>query len=564
MKRKELTKYLYKGNKLSYCFLTFASILETIFMMLISIMLERLLAIATDGTLDQLKEQLYIVIGVFVGMSLTYLCLYFIKPKYKKKALHQFKSNAYNLILNKNIESFNAHETSLYTSAFTNDINYISENYIFSTFTIITNILLLISAIAVMILYSPILTVVAIAFSFIPLILALMVGSKLSSHEEKISNANASFMHYIKDNFIGYSTIKIFKAEKKMKELYQKNDYALEATKEQKERTVIKIEFVQNATSLIAQVGVFLVGAYMAITSDKINASTILLFVQLMNYILSPIMVLPSLISKRRACNPLFDKMCNLVTSDTSLEKEKLVFNNQIDIENLYFAYEENKPILKGVNIKIEKNKSYAIVGQSGSGKSTFINLLLGRNLNYQGNIKFDGIDLINISIDSLYEITSVIEQNVFVFDDSILNNITMYESIDEDILKNIIVMSGLEKLVFEKGIEYKCGENGCNLSGGEKQRIAIARGLVKKAKLMFLDEITSALDRETSNQIVSNILNLENITKIMITHNLDQQILSRFDQILVFRNGQIIETGTFDQLIELNGIFKSLYELSE
>ena len=564
MKRKELTKHLYKGNKLSYCFLTFASILETIFMMLISIMLERLLAIATDGTLDQLKEQLYIVIGVFVGMSLTYLCLYFIKPKYKKKALHQFKSNAYNLILNKNIESFNAHETSLYTSAFTNDINYISENYIFSTFTIITNILLLISAIAVMILYSPILTVVAIAFSFIPLILALMVGSKLSSHEEKISNANASFMHYIKDNFIGYSTIKIFKAEKKMKELYQKNDYALEATKEQKERTVIKIEFVQNATSLIAQVGVFLVGAYMAITSDKINASTILLFVQLMNYILSPIMVLPSLISKRRACNPLFDKMCNLVTSDTSLEKEKLVFNNQIDIENLYFAYEENKPILKGVNIKIEKNKSYAIVGQSGSGKSTFINLLLGRNLNYQGNIKFDGTDLINISIDSLYEITSVIEQNVFVFDDSILNNITMYESIDEDILKNIIVMSGLEKLVFEKGIEYKCGENGCNLSGGEKQRIAIARGLVKKAKLMFLDEITSALDRETSNQIVSNILNLENITKIMITHNLDQQILSRFDQILVFRNGQIIETGTFDQLIELNGIFKSLYELSE
>ena len=564
MKRKELTKHLYKGNKLSYCFLTFASILETIYMMLISIMLERLLAIATDGTLDELKVQLYIVIGVFVGMSFTYLCLYFIKPKYKKKALHQFKSNAYNLILNKNIESFNACETSLYTSAFTNDINYISENYIFSTFTIITNILLLISAIAVMILYSPILTVVAIGFSFIPLILALLVGSKLSSHEEKISNANASFMHYIKDNFIGYSTIKIFKAEKKMKELYQKNDYALEAIKEQKERTVIKIEFVQNATSLIAQVGVFLVGAYIAITSDKINASTILLFVQLMNYILNPIMVLPSLISKRRACNPLFDKMCKLVTSDTSLEKEKLVFNNQIDIENLQFAYEENKPILKGVNVVIEKNKSYAIVGQSGSGKSTFINLLLGRNLNYQGNINFDGIDLSNISIDSLYEITSVIEQNVFVFDDSILNNITMYENIDKDILKNIIVMSGLEKLVFEKGIEYKCGENGSNLSGGEKQRIAIARGLVKKAQLMFLDEITSALDTETSNQIVSNILSLENITKIMITHNLDQQILSRFDQILVFRNGQIIETGTFDELIELNGIFKSLYELSE
>ena len=149
------------------------------------------------------------------------------------------------------------------------------------------------------------------------------------------------------------------------------------------------------------------------------------------------------------------------------------------------------------------------------------------------------------------------------MFDDTIINNITMFSNVDEQLLNEVIIKSGLDALINEKGLDYKCGENGCNLSGGEKQRIVIARGLIKKSQIMFLDEITSALDNEIANTITNNVLDLTDITKIMITHRLDEKVLRNFDTIIVTKNGNIHEQGTYDELINNNGLFKTLVELN-
>ena len=562
MNKKNLIKKLYNGNKLNFVVLTILSLLSTIPSMVISIMLERIISIAYEKDLQALIDQGIIFLILMSALVLGYIINIYIKPKYKKKAMSQYKQNIYNLILEKNISNFSKFETSNYISSLTNDVNYIEENYIFSIFDLINYITLFLASIVIMILYSPILTIIAIGLSILPLICALLVGNKLSSCEKQISDNNASFMHYIKDNLLGFSTIKVFKAEEKMKELFLKNNNKLEESKAKKVKVITMIELIQIITNTIAQIGIFFIGAYISIKTDKISPATIILFVQLMNYVLGPLMQIPPIISKRNACKPLFDKISEMTKYEKEIDKEQVIFENSIKLENVDFSI-ENKKIINNINYSFEKNKSNPIVGPTGSGKTTLLNLLIGKLNNYQGSIKYDNKELNSISQDSLYEIISFIEQSVFVFDDTIINNITMFSKVDEQLLNEVIIKSGLDALINEKGLNYKCGENGCNLSGGEKQRIAIARGLIKKSQIMFLDEITSALDNETSNTITNNVLQLNDITKIMITHRLEESVLRNFDEIIVMKNGRIHEQGTYDELVNNNNLFKTLVELN-
>lgn len=555
--------YIYKGNIFNFIILSLTSLFQTAAMIIISLMLEKIMAIATSKKLEDLYDQ-GIMFLILLGLSiLIYILVIYLKPKYQKKAITQYKNNIYGKILEKNIANFNKHNTSTYISALTNDVHKIEEDYLFSAFDLITNITLLLSTIVVMLIYSPLLTLAGIVLSLLPFIGAIIVGGKLSFHEKEISNQNANFMHFIKDNLIGFSTVKVFRSEKKIKELFFKNNDTLENKKSSKTKTLALMEMVQIVLSLISQFGVFFIGAYISIKTNDIAPSVILLFVQLMNYIINPLMQIPSSLSKRLACGPLFTKITEIIKIENDDNQKELIENiREITISHLEFMYDD-KVILDDITHTFERNKSYAIVGPSGSGKTTLLNLLLCRDNSYTGNIYYNNVEARNISLDSLFEISSFVEQNVFVFDDSIINNITMYSTIDEELLNEVIVKSGLMDLIDEKGRDYRCGENGSNLSGGEKQRISIARALINKSQLLLLDEATSALDNETSTLITNNLLEIDNTTKIMITHRLDEDVLKKFDEIIVMKNGKIVEFGKYDQLINNNSTFKSLVEFN-
>ena len=272
MTKREIKKQIIKGNKLNYAFLVFSSLFETSMMILISIMIEKIMAVATSKNIDDLYALVNVFILAVISTIIVYLITLYIKPKFRNRAILQYKNNIYKHILNKSIDDFNNHETSTYVSALTNDVNYIEENYIFSSFSLITLITLFITTVIVMLLYSPILTVIGIVLSLIPLVIGLIVGSKLSVHEKKISDDNASFMHFIKDNLIGFSTIKVFKAENKIKELFDKKNNELENTKKAKVRTTVLMEFLQMVSQITVQFGVFFVGAYLCIKTNSINA----------------------------------------------------------------------------------------------------------------------------------------------------------------------------------------------------------------------------------------------------------------------------------------------------
>ena len=328
----------------------------------------------------------------------------------------------------------------------------------------------------------------------------------------------------------------------------------------------ILIETLGSIAGVAAQMGVFLLGAYLALSGKGVTAGTTVIFVQLMNYVLSPIQTVPVCIAERKAARALVEKIAAALSANVreEPETETMQLETGIRIENLSFGYEPEKPVLQNVNCSFELGKKYAVVGASGCGKSTLLHLLMASYPNYDGTISYDGTELRRIGSSSLYETQSIIQQNVFVFNATIRDNITMFRDFPEDEVNAAIRLSGLSALIAEKGDDYLCGENGSGLSGGEKQRISIARSLLKKSQVLLVDEATAALDAETAHQVSNAILGLDGITAIVVTHALDEGLLRQYDGILTLKNGTVAESGTFDQLIAQKGYFYSLFTVSQ
>lgn len=298
----------------------------------------------------------------------------------------------------------------------------------------------------------------------------------------------------------------------------------------------------------------------------SITVGTAIIIIQLSTHIVGPVKLSISLINQIRSVAMIADKIEEIL-EDThdDFENTKLEnFSKSICIENLNFSYTEERKALDNINITFDKNKKYAIVGESGSGKSTLIKLLMRYYNDYEGKISIDNLNIKNIYSSDLYKNISMIQQNIFMFDDSIKENIRLYSNHDDKDILDACKRSGLDKLLnkLPNGINSLVGENGNKLSGGEKQRIAIARALINNTQILILDESTSALDNETAYNLENSLLNLENLTLITVTHKLIKNILNRYDEIIVMKNGKIIEKGNFEDLINIKGYFYSLYTI--
>jgi len=312
--------------------------------------------------------------------------------------------------------------------------------------------------------------------------------------------------------------------------------------------------------------GIFLIGAYLAISGSNISAGSVLIFVQLLNYIINPIETIPQALAEMKSSKALIAKLSDALSQNIREEgtSSKTELQKEICLDSLSFSYNNEKMILNNISYSFEKGKKYCLVGASGSGKSTLLNLLMASCSKYSGAIRYDNTELREIDSNALYEMISVIQQKVFIFNASIRDNITMFGEYSKADVDRAIEMSGLESVIKEKGSDYLCGENGSGLSGGEKQRISIARSLLKKSQVLLVDEATASLDAETAYQVSSSILGLSGITGVVVTHSLDEALLKQYDSILTLKNGSIVESGSFNELISQKGYFYSLYTIAQ
>lgn len=561
------TKQFFRGNILHFLFSLCEILLGAIGSLTVSWLLQKLIDLIGGYDVGLSLLQLTLIAGgLILEIAIANLISYHATPRFITQGISQYKEYVFDQLTRKNISAFSVENTSAYISALTNDIQTIEQGYLWDTLTLLQSLLPFIGAMGLMIWYSPLLTLIAVLLSLLPLIASLLAGNRVAQAEKNVSDRNEAYTSALWDSLGGFSVIKAFQAEAQMLRIFRENVRELAKAQCARHKTQILVQMFASIAGITAQLGVFLFGAYLAVAQKGITPGTILLFVQLMNYVLSPISTIPSCLAERKAAKALVLKIANALNANVrdEIEAEPRPLVRGITVKDLSFGYAPDQPVLKNICYSFALGKKYAIVGASGSGKSTLLHLLMASYTNYDGTICYDETELRRISSRNLYAMESIIQQNVFVFNATIQDNITMFRDFPQEQIQEAIRLSGLSALIEEKGADYLCGENGSGLSGGEKQRIAIARSLLKKTQVLLVDEATAALDAETAHQVSSAILGLDGVTCIVVTHTLEESLLRQYDGIIALKNGSIAEAGTFDSLIAQKGYFYSLFTISQ
>ena len=565
--KKQLEAQFYHKNIPALCLAVFSSLIGGSLNLIVSWLMMQLIDAASGvpGTLP--IGTLAMLSGGFVVLCIAVFLLEYISmPRYIERAMLQYKNFAFRKLTEKGISSFRDESTATYLSALTNDSTSIETDYLGQQMALISKVFTFAGALVMMLWYSPLLTAIAAGVTILPLIASLLTGSRIDAADRRASDRNRSFTAALSDCLAGFSVVKSFKAEKEIFKLFAENNRALEGEKFSKRRIKTIVGMIGTVTGIIAQLGVFLIGSYFALSGYGLTPGVVIIFVNLMNFMISPIAELPGLLASRKAARGLIDKLATALESNPVSKgtSELTHLASGIRLENVSFGYDDSKEVLHGISAFFDAGKAYAVVGASGSGKSTMLNLLTAAAGNYRGNILIDDTELRSIASESLYELISVIQQNVFIFNASIRDNVTMFRSFPEQEIEDAISHAHLNALIAERGDGYLCGENGKGLSGGEKQRISIARSLLKKSSVLLADEATASLDAQTAHQVASDILDLDGITRIVVTHGLEESLLRRYDGIVVLKDGRIEESGSFDELMERKGYFHALFTVSQ
>lgn len=519
--------------------------------------------IFSQGQIDKFLPITIMSISLIVIMFLTEYIDGLVMSNYIKNTVNYLRTDIFSKIINKDIRDFSLDNSGKYISILYNDIKIIEESFFNNIFQVISSFISFIISLIVLFSISPLIVVFITIFGILGFIIPNSLSKKLILEKNKYSTTLEEITSVTKDLFSGFEVIKGFNISSKINSVFKKSSINVENSKKKCSILESIIRGFSLSFSVTIYLGVLLVGGYL-MYKQNISVGTAIIIIQLSTHIVGPVKTSISLINQIKSVSLIADKIENILENSncnnetTSLES----FDESIKIKNLSFSYTEERKALENINLTLEKDKKYAIVGESGCGKSTLIKLLMRYYNDYDGEITIDNKDIKSIYSSNLYKNISMIQQNVFMFDDTIKENIRLFSNYTDEKVLDTCKRAGIINLIerLPNGIDSLVGENGNKLSGGEKQRIAIARSLINDTKILILDESTSALDNETAYNLENSLLSLEDLTLIVVTHKLIKSILLKYDEIIVMKEGKVIEKGSFESLINLKGYFYSLY----
>lgn len=457
-----------------------------------------------------------------IGSGLIYISCQLINNRFTVTVMDDMRKSTFDGIMKRSRKDFFSVNHADYISAITNDLKLLRGQFLNMLFmTVIFGCCMVFSA-GMMFWYSPMMAVIAILCAAVMTILPMALGKYMQrlskEHSEKLANLNK----ILTELFSGFSVLRSFGAMAHAREEFQKCSTELKMAQQKSEGMDSFSDAFGQFLSVLAQT-IILVSAAIMVMRGRMSVGALVAFTNLNGNFCSGLSVVLMGVPMLRSAKPIIQRVNSLADYAPRKAGGALpTFEKSLEVENLGFAYQEGTAVLEHLSLSIRSGEKCALVGQSGSGKTTLIRLLSGELDGFSGDIRYDDISLKEIDCENICRIAAVIEQDVFLFDDTIRNNICLFEKFGDADFQRALQLSGVSKFIdrLDGGADYQVGQRGEKLSGGQRQRVAIARALIRNTQFLILDEGTSALDTRTAWEIEKELLRIPNLTLLTITHH--------------------------------------------
>lgn len=509
----------------------------------ISLILQETIDVAVSG-----KTQLFTKLFIFTIAYILFLCainyLSSLTAKYlTERMLKQYRQDVFQGIISRRPASYYKETTANYVSAITNDMKLVEENYISALLNTFELTIMFAATLGLLIALSPLVTAILVVALLLMFLIPAGIGHMLEKRQDCVSKQMSVFTGKLKELFSGYEVLKSYnRIENAILRFQDENEKEIH-TRFKAARLFALNEGLSDTLSVLSTIAVIFVSAYLVLIGH-ITMGTLLALVQLSGSFLAPVILLMQNIPKIQSMKSVIARLNHYTERGNTEASGKGIptFENSIELQHVSFSYAPDAALLSDITLKLERGKKYAIMGRSGCGKSTLLKLLTGYLEDYKGSILYDGQELQTLDLNMAAALSAVIHQNVYLFHESIRENILLHEEFTEQELSSALENSGVAMFLPEKdgGLEYSAGENGAMLSGGQKQRITLARALIRRAPLLILDEGTSALDQKTAYEIENWLLKNKDITLLTITHNPNAGLMAQYDEIYYMENGRL------------------------
>ena len=518
-----------------------------------------------------ISSTLILVVGIVIFFFLmknlfNYLALYNI-TFVKNGLLKNLRGKLYSKVISMPISYFLNKKKGDLMSRITADILEIQTSYLSILELMVREPLTILFTLIVMFTISPELTLFVILFIPISGFIISIIGKKLRKDSKEVQQQQSNFLSMIDETISGQKVIKSFLSESFFD---QKFDSINKMLYKYSNRVINRKNLAGPFSEFmgILVIGVLLwFGGKMVLINETISGTTFIVFMGLAYNILTPAKNLSKSFYSIKKGNAAAERVFEIIEfkPDNDSNRDQLLetFKDKIEFKNVDFSYGQSK-ILDKISFTIKKGQSVALVGSSGSGKTTIANLLNGFYNSNSGSISIDGMEISSITRESLYKNISIVTQESILFNDTIMNNIRIgdLDSIDEDIV-NAAKEANAHEFILEQSEKYdtNIGDYGGKLSGGQKQRLTIARAMLKSPSILILDEATSSLDSESEKKIQGAIDKLMvDKTSLIIAHKFST--IKKCDKIILIDKGRILAEGTHDELINSNSSYKNMNEL--